>query len=117
MKTSNIIPEGVAVRQFGLETQETPGNTETDQNDQRRLLVLLNGIGAGVDNWGQFADALNRPCKAIDVSKAVSCTRWPKMVDYSQAVMKTLDSFGYDKVDILGLSWGGALAQEVAIRH
>ena len=117
MKISHTIPEGVVVRQFGLETQEIPENTETDQIDQRRLLVLLNGIGAGVDNWGQFAAALNRPCKAIDVSKAVSCNRWPKMVDYSHAVMKTLDSFGHDKVDVLGLSWGGALAQEVAIRH
>ena len=117
MEVSNTIPHGVEVRQFGLETQDVPENTATDQNDQRRLLVLLNGIGAGVGNWGQFPDALNRPCTAIDVSKAASCTRWPKMADYSQAFIDTLDSIGHDKVDLLGLSWGGALAQEVAIRH
>jgi pimeloyl-ACP methyl ester carboxylesterase len=30
---------------------------------------------------------------------------------------RLLDELGYDRVDVLGFSWGGALAQQFAVQH
>src|SRR3982751_3182346 len=32
-------------------------------------------------------------------------------------LVRVLDVLGYPEVDVLGVSWGGALAQELALRH
>lgn len=112
------IPEGVKTQFF------EPTVTSADNP---RLLVLVNGIGAGVDNWGSFPECLDRLSYAIDVSGAKSCEKWPSMAKYSRAVIETLDAIDPDvhmgsqpesgKVDILGLSWGGALVQETAVKY
>lgn len=114
LKANLAIPEGVKTQLF--EPKEASA-------DNPRLLVLVNGVGAGVNNWGRFPECLDRPSYAIDVSGATSCNKWPSMADYSRALIRTIDSIGPDiqpvpgKVDILGLSWGGALVQETAVRQ
>ena len=107
MKPRLDLPAGVEVKQINL---------DVDGDQPRRPLIMLNGIGAGTENWGHILEALDRPCVAIDVSRAESCNDRPGMGDYSGALIETVDSLGIDQFDLLGLSWGGALAQEVAIR-
>lgn len=107
MRTTEL-STGVIVREFTPEGRDV---------EAERPLVLLNGIGAGVDNWGEFPRALGRYCLAIDVAHATACQSKPTMRGYSEAVAGTIDDIGYDSVDLLGLSWGGALAQETAVRH
>lgn len=101
-------PEGVVVREFMPAGQESASQPP---------LVLLNGIGAGVDHWGEFPAALGRHCLAVDVAQADVCQSRASMKGYSDVVARTLDGLGQPRVDLLGLSWGGALAQETAIRH
>src|SRR3712207_5656740 len=36
------------------------------------------------------------------------------MRGYAQLVTQVLDALGFDRVDVLGYSWGGALAQQLA---
>lgn len=87
------------------------------QAEAERPLVLLNGIGAGNEHWGGFPEALGRYCLAVDVTQANGCRSNASMPRFSDAVASTLDMLDHDRVDLLGLSWGGALAQETAIRH
>ncbi|MEZ5264084.1 MAG: alpha/beta hydrolase [Acidimicrobiales bacterium] len=39
------------------------------------------------------------------------------MAAYADACVAALDARGIDHFDLLGLSWGGALAQELTLRH
>lgn len=83
----------------------------------QRPLVLINGIGAGNDNWGEFPRALGRRCVLADVSATEFSNKSPSISGYSNSLVHALRQLGYGKVDMLGLSWGGAVAQETAIRH
>ena len=110
MQVAPQMPSGVRIR--------VSTNAAIEQNSQNPL-VLLNGIGAGVDHWGNFVEAFehDRPVVAIDVSRAQSCEYGATMGTYARAVAKTIDSLGLDKVDLLGVSWGGALAQETTLSY
>lgn len=101
-----MAPEGVRIRSFGNGSEARP-----------RPLVLVNGIGAGVDNWGGFPDALAGPSLAVDVSGAERCADKPTMSDYSDALVESLEAIEPGPVDLLGISWGGALAMHTARRH
>lgn len=107
-ETYGRIPEGVEIKFFDNE-----GQTAEDQLP----FVALNGIGAGVDAWGGFMEAFRRETVAIDVAGASRCANWASMARYSDELVRMLDCMDADKVDLLGVSWGGALAQETAVRH
>lgn len=102
------LSNGVVIREF---------KPEDNQVSHENPLLLLNGIGAGVEHWGGFTRALGRFCIGVDARRARTCQDKPSMGRYSEVVAKTIEDLGYDCPDILGLSWGGALAQETAIRH
>ena len=86
-----------------------------------RPLLLINGIGATGDLFGPFRRHLtDRETIAFD-APGVGGSPTPVM-PYSMRKMAGLvagliDELGHDQVDVLGLSWGGALAQELARRH
>lgn len=40
-----------------------------------------------------------------------------RLATYADLLAGALDVLGYDEVDVLGVSWGGALAQEFSRRH
>ena len=85
-------------------------------------LLLFNGIGAGLGLLQPFIDALdpNLEVIAFDVpgvggspSKA-----WPyRFPGLARMVSQMLDHLNYGQVDVLGLSWGGFLAQQFAHDH
>lgn len=86
-----------------------------------RPLLLINGIGATGDLFGPFRKHLgDRETIAFD-APGVGGSPTP-ILPYSMRklagmVAGLIDELGHDRVDVLGLSWGGALAQELAHRH
>jgi poly(3-hydroxyalkanoate) depolymerase len=81
-------------------------------------LLLINGIGANIEMWAPFARALHgRQLILFDApgTGQSSRTRRPvRMRRLSRVVTGLLDHLGYEQVDVLGYSFGGALAQQLA---
>jgi poly(3-hydroxyalkanoate) depolymerase len=85
-------------------------------------LLLINGIGANLELFQPFVDALGDGIETIRVdlpgtgeSPAPHLPlRFPGL---ARLVARMLDRLGYDAVDVLGVSWGGALAQQFAHQH
>jgi len=86
-----------------------------------RPLLLINGIGATGDLFDPFRQHFgDRETICFD-APGVGGSPTP-MLPYSMrkiagTVAGLVDELGHSTVDVLGLSWGGALAQEFAHRH
>lgn len=84
-------------------------------------LVMLPGIGASLDLYEGFRTALgDRETVGIDppgVGGSPVSPRPMSMAAFADACVASLDAHGYDHFDLLGLSWGGALAQELTLRY
>src|SRR5277367_3006537 len=83
-------------------------------------LLLCNGIGASLELFQPFVDALDprRPVIRFDMP-GVGGSPAPVM-PYHLATLPSmlaglLDQLGYEQADVLGISWGGALAQQFAL--
>ena len=80
-------------------------------------LLLLSGIGANIEMWEPAARHLTgRRLVMLDVP-GTGCSPalrvGLRMRGYAQLVTRVLDALGLDRVDVLGYSWGGALAQQL----
>jgi poly(3-hydroxyalkanoate) depolymerase len=90
-------------------------------DEAKTPLLLLNGIGASLELLVPFADALaDREIIAFDVPGTGESSSM--LVPYrlwmlSMIAGGILDRLGYDQVDLLGVSWGGALAQQFALQN
>jgi poly(3-hydroxyalkanoate) depolymerase len=101
-----------------LRTSVRPGT-----DDDVPPLLLMNGIGASLEVLQPFVDALDprRTVIRFDVPGVGGSP--PPVVPYNLAtfapvVTGMLDRLGYgEAVDVLGLSWGGGLAQHFAVQH
>jgi poly(3-hydroxyalkanoate) depolymerase len=86
-------------------------------------LLLMNGIGASLEVLQPFVDALDPRRTAIrfDVPGVGGSPRPVVpyvLATFSPVVAGMLDRLGYGgQVDVLGLSWGGGLAQHFAVQH
>jgi len=84
-------------------------------------LLLLNGIGASLELLDRFRQAIRgHQTIAVDLPGVgrSDMTRWPmRFRSYARLMAGALRVLRYDRVDVLGVSWGGALAQEFAWRH
>jgi poly(3-hydroxyoctanoate) depolymerase len=83
-------------------------------------LVLLNGLGGHVRMWEPLVTELGRTRRLImfDAPGAGSTEppRRPlRMPALARLVTDVLDDLELGRVDLLGYSWGGALAQQVAV--
>jgi poly(3-hydroxyalkanoate) depolymerase len=83
-------------------------------------LLLITGIGAHLDMWAPFAQhAGERELIAFDPPGAGLSQRplLPlRMPGLARVVTDMLDELGLERVDVLGYSFGGGLAQELAHR-
>ncbi|MEA2532529.1 MAG: hypothetical protein QOJ93_340 [Actinomycetota bacterium] len=88
---------------------------------ERPPLLLCNGLGASLELWQPVREALGSwPTVAFDapgVGASDVPGYPPTMRGVAGTVARLLDRLGLERVDVLGVSWGGALAQELARRH
>jgi poly(3-hydroxyalkanoate) depolymerase len=84
-------------------------------------LLLLHGIGAHIDMWAPLERLLDdREVIAFDApgtGESQSLTRPRRMDGLAKIVRDLVDALGHERVDVLGVSFGGALAQEFARRY
>jgi len=84
-------------------------------------LVLCNGIGASLDLLQPFVDRVDPRIEVVSFDvPGVGGSPAPK-VPYNFPLLawflgKLLDELGYERFDVLGISWGGGLAQQVAFQ-
>jgi poly(3-hydroxyoctanoate) depolymerase len=87
----------------------------------RPPLLLFNGIGASLELFGAFADALedveliayDMPGTGESGMPPIPYRLWMLALMTDQL----LDQLGYDRVDTLGVSWGGGIAQQFALQN
>jgi poly(3-hydroxyalkanoate) depolymerase len=84
-------------------------------------LLMFNGIGANLELVAPFLVELQDVETVIfDVpgaGKSPAPKRAYRLSGMAQLSRKVLDALGYQKVDVLGVSWGGGLAQQFAIQY
>src|SRR3989440_9444278 len=86
----------------------------------RTPLLLLNGIGVNLEVLQPFVDALDPAIEVIRFDVPGTGGSPAPYIPYrfsmlALLVTKMLDQLGYRQVDALGVSWGGALAQQFAL--
>jgi poly(3-hydroxyalkanoate) depolymerase len=84
-------------------------------------LLLFNGLGANIELIEPFLDALDGPEAIIFDVPGVGGSPAPwrpyRPCMLARLSARLLDQLGYDQVDVLGVSWGGAIAQQFAFQH
>jgi len=98
---------GLSVR---VAVKEGPGH--------RRPLLVFNGIGASFEMLRPFVDAMqDKELILFDApgagKSAAPLVPW-RLRHYASAAAEILDALGHAEADVIGLSWGGALAQQFA---
>lgn len=84
-------------------------------------VLLLNGLNRPMQSWASFGDALrSRTVITLDVP-GVGASETP-VVPYlmpmlSDIAVRVLDEFGVATADVVGFSFGGAVAQQIAFGH
>jgi poly(3-hydroxyoctanoate) depolymerase len=85
-------------------------------------LLLLNGLGANLELFQPFVDALDGGIETIRVDLPGVGESPPPVTPYrfsglARLLARMLFQLGYASVDVLGISWGGGLAQEFAHQY
>ena len=85
-------------------------------------LLVCNGIGTPLEALAPFTGALDPAITVVrfDVpgTGGSPATRLPYSVPWlASLAARMMGRLGYDRFDVLGISWGGGLAQQLAIRY
>jgi poly(3-hydroxyalkanoate) depolymerase len=91
-------------------------------NGTRTPLLLMNGIGVNLEVLQPFVDALDPALEVIRFDVPGTGGSPAPLIPYrfsahARLVTKMLDQLGIQQVDVLGVSWGGALAQQFAFQY
>ncbi len=84
-------------------------------------VLFFNGIGANIEAVAPLAAAMpERPFIMFDMPGTGKSP--DPVVPYNTVTMawtaaRLLDRFGIEQVDVMGISWGGAMAQHFAMQH
>ncbi|WP_434707115.1 alpha/beta fold hydrolase [Pseudomonas sp. R1-1] len=84
-------------------------------------LLLLNGLGGLIKTFdalrNELSDYTTITLDVPGVGKS-QMPRWPmRLPSHADLIAEMLKQLGIDHIDVFGVSWGGALAQELALRH
>ena len=95
-----------------------PGPNEPGQ-PPRFPLLLINGIGASLELLEPFVAALDPAVEVIrfdppGVGGSPLPSRPYRFTGLCRLIARMLTKLGYDRVDVLGISWGGGVAQHFA---
>jgi len=112
---SNMHISTISVLGFSIRVGTTP------VSEPRLFLLLFNGIGASIELVVPFTEAMQRagiPSVVFDIPGVGGSERMRlpyRFSDLAKLADAVLDELGIDgPVDVLGVSWGGALAQQFA---
>jgi len=88
----------------------------------RPPLLLMNGLGANLELLQPFVEALDPAIEVVRFDVPGVGGSPPPAIPYRFATLawliaRMLDQLGYAQVDVLGISWGGGLAQQFALQH
>jgi poly(3-hydroxyalkanoate) depolymerase len=90
------------------------------------MLLLINGLGANLELFEPFLDALDNVggqkigsiCFDVPGVGESPLPRFPlRFRGLARLVAQMLDVLGHQQVDVLGISWGGGLAQQFAHQY
>lgn len=115
MKTAEVSMEIVGGRTLRV------ARWRLDMDSEHLPVLFFNGIGANIEAVAPLADALDDRGFIMFDMPGVGESPEP-LVPYNAATMAwtttlLLDRFGLDQVDVMGVSWGGAMAQHFALQH
>ncbi len=85
-------------------------------------LVMCSGLGASYEVLQPLVDAIDPGIEIIrfdapGVGESPAAALPQGFPQLAYLLTLLLDELGYDRVDVLGFSWGGALAQQFAVQH
>ena len=115
MRDATITMESVGGRTLRV------ANWRLDQPSEHLPILFFNGIGANIEAVAPLAEAL--PDRAFIMFDMPGIGGSPEpVVPYNTVTMawtttQLLDKLGLNKVDVMGVSWGGAMAQHFAIQY
>jgi poly(3-hydroxyalkanoate) depolymerase len=89
---------------------------------ERVPLLLINGIGSSLELFTPFVGELNPAVEVIrfdppGVGGSDASSGPYRFSGLCRLIARMLTELGYDRVDVLGISWGGAVAQHFAAFH
>ncbi|HVL21423.1 MAG TPA: poly(3-hydroxyalkanoate) depolymerase [Amaricoccus sp.] len=89
--------------------------------DAGRTLLVFNGIGASLETVAPFAAAFRDTCVVTFDVPGVGGSPTPalpyRFSGLARLAARLLDTLGIAEVDVFGVSWGGALAQQFVHDH
>ncbi|GAB5349490.1 alpha/beta fold hydrolase [Alteriqipengyuania sp. 357] len=92
-----------------------------DQASEHPPLLFFNGIGANIEAVAPLAEALTERGFIMFDMPGTGESPDPLLpynpVTMSWTARALLERFGLDRVDVMGMSWGGAMAQQFALQH
>jgi poly(3-hydroxyalkanoate) depolymerase len=96
-----------------------PGRPNGAGHPPRPPLLLINGIGARLEALGPFAAALDPAVEVIRFDPpGIGGSPLPpgpyRFTGLGRLIAGLLTELGHDQADVLGISWGGAVAQHFA---
>jgi poly(3-hydroxyalkanoate) depolymerase len=109
----------VTVRKVSVRVSERPG---TGRHVDEPPILLCNGIGVSLEALQPFVDALHpeRGVVRFDVPGVGGSPLPPypyTIAGLASWLTAVMGSLGHARFDVLGLSWGGGLAQQLAVQH
>ncbi|NNM45080.1 poly(3-hydroxyalkanoate) depolymerase [Knoellia koreensis] len=85
-------------------------------------LLLCNGIGASLELLDPFVDALDPQIEVVrfdvpGVGGSPDPATPYRFVTLARLVTQLMSQLGHETFDVLGISWGGGLAQQLALQY
>ncbi|TMA14986.1 MAG: alpha/beta fold hydrolase [Deltaproteobacteria bacterium] len=91
-------------------------------NEAAPPLLLIMGLALSGRGWGKLADVLSRRFRVVvfdnrGTGRSGKARLGLRMRDLADDAAAVLDAAGIGKADVFGISMGGMIAQELALRH
>ncbi len=96
------------------------GVIEADVLGSGPRVVLLRGLARDRRYWGDFPARLAEHAEVMTLDTpgfggSTPVPGRPRMADYAARVARALEAAGWTRTAVFGISWGGALAQQLAL--
>lgn len=110
----------VSMRQVAGRTLRT-ATWRLDQPSEHLPVLFFNGIGANIEAVAPLAETLSDRAFIMFDMPGIGESPDPLMpynpFTMSWTAAQLLDQLGVDQVDVMGISWGGGMAQHFAMQH